>query len=66
MGQREFKKLQKKYPFITFMETWPRGLGRWMKRRLSKARRKYAKERLNGRKGKEPSGIESEVNWKGW
>jgi hypothetical protein len=46
---------------------WPGpGTGRWWKRKLSKARRRYAKMTLQGIRYKEPNGIESEVNWKTW
>ncbi len=46
---------------------WPgRGIGKHWKRRLHKARRKFAKDTLHGRRGKEPVGLESEVNWKTW
>ena len=46
---------------------WPdrSGYGKWWKRRLHKARRRYAKAQLAGRRGKEPVGLESEVNWRG-
>jgi len=46
--------------------TWTYKLGRWAKRRLSKARRKYHKDLLRHGKGKEPTGIESETNYKYW
>lgn len=45
---------------------WPEKLGKWAKKRLSKARRKYAKDLLKHGKGKEPTGIESETNFKYW
>lgn len=44
---------------------WPRS-GRWWKRALAKARRRYIRAQLLGIKGKEPTGYESEVNWKTW
>lgn len=40
--------------------------GKWWKRRLHKARRQWYKARLRGQRGKEPVGLESEVNWKSW
>ncbi len=45
---------------------WSVGLGRFHKRRLSKARRRYARDRLAGRKGRY-RGVahwERECNWK--
>lgn len=46
---------------------WPAPhYGRWWKRKLSKARRRYAKMTLRGIRYKEPTGIESEVNWRTW
>lgn len=46
---------------------WPSpGMGKWYKRRLHKARRQWYKARLRGQRGKEPVGLESEVNWKSW
>ena len=58
----------KPYPdWLSFTQVWPgRGEGRYMKRRLSKARRKYAKQMIKHGRGKEPVTLESEVNWKGW
>ena len=41
------------------------GIGKYWKRRLAKARRRYIKAILRGDKGKCPLGLESEVNWKG-
>jgi len=41
------------------------GLGRYLKRRLSKARRKYYKNILRGLRGKEPVTLEGRVNWRG-
>ena len=43
-----------------------RGIGKWYKRRLSRAERRFAKAQLKGLKGKEPSGLRGEVNWRGW
>jgi len=66
MGSR-YKRVKKKYPWITLTELWSsKGSGKWWKRRLSKARRKYIKSLLKTGRGKEPTGIESEVNGKGW
>lgn len=47
-------------------DTWRNkpGLGRWWKRQLSKARRRYVKQVVNLGRGHEPTGYESEVNWK--
>jgi hypothetical protein len=46
---------------------WPAPhTGKWWKRRLHKARRRWYKARLRGQRGKEPTDIESEVNWKSW
>jgi len=53
--------------YVSFSQKWAsEHLGRYYKRRLSKARRKHTKELLAGRRGKEPVGIESECSWKGW
>jgi len=40
------------------------GLGRYWKRKLSKARRRYAKDILRGLRGKEPVNLEGRVNWR--
>lgn len=66
MGTRYFDELAKRH--ITFMETWGNkiGIGRYYKRRLSKARRRYAKDLIKFGRGKEPTGLESEINWRGW
>jgi hypothetical protein len=42
------------------------GEGKYYKRRLHKAHRQWYKARLRGQRGKEPTDLESEVNWKGW
>ena len=42
-----------------------RGFGSYLKRCLAKARRRYARDRLRGLRGKEPTTLESEVNWRG-
>jgi len=43
-----------------------RGIGREWKRRLGKARRRYTKDLLAGRRGKEPIGLESTIGWRTW
>jgi len=66
MGERYFNTYKPSH--VSFTQTWgnkPR-LGRWFKRRLSKARRRYIKQLLWYGRGKEPTSIESEVSWKGW
>lgn len=52
----------------TWYVRWRRsGTGRWWKRRLSKARRRYAQLYLcEGIRYKEPSMIESTINYKLW
>ena len=46
---------------------WPkRRVGRYWKRQLSKARRRFAKQVLRHGRGKEPTRYESECNWKTW
>lgn len=51
----------------SFSETWnSRGEGRYWKRQLSKARRRFSKMLIYFGKGKSPSHYESEVNWRGW
>lgn len=51
-----------------FSETWGNnsGTGKYWKRQLNKARRRFAKMTINFGKGKSPSHYESEVNWRGW
>jgi len=59
----------KKYhpKWLSFSQIWPsRHMGRWYKRMLSKARRRYWKMMLRFGKGKEPTNKEREVNYKGW
>jgi hypothetical protein len=41
------------------------GLGKWYKRQLHKARRRYIRAELRGHRGKSPASWESEVNWRG-
>ena len=46
---------------------WGRpGTGRWWKRQLSKARRKYSKHMILYGRAREPLGWERECNWKLW
>lgn len=48
--------------WITCTQVWSgRGTGRWYKRRLSKARRRWRDEHRRGL-----SHIETECNYKGW
>ena len=42
-----------------------RGMGKRYKKRVNRAERRFAKAQLRGRKGKEPSGHRSEINWRG-
>lgn len=67
MGNRFFNDRIKK-AHGKFTRTWGNvpGNGRWWKRQLSKARRRYINALLRSGRGKEPIGLESEVNWKGW
>ena len=41
-----------------------RGLGRFWKHALNKARRAHAKAQIRGQRGSEPSYLESTVNWR--
>ena len=52
--------------YVKFTHFWPEGVGRYWKRKLSKARRKFIKSFLKFGRGKEPVDLESEVNWKLW
>ena len=65
MGNRYFSELPR---YVHFTQTWgnKRGMGRYWKRQLSKARRRASKAEIDGRKVRGLAGIESEVNWKGW
>lgn len=51
-----------------FTHTWGNsaGRGRYIKRQLSKARRRFWKSLVRFGRGKSPSNYESETNWKGW
>ena len=42
------------------------GIGKYYKKKLNRAERRFAKARLKGLKGKEPIGHRSDVNWRGW
>jgi len=60
MGNRQLNKL------YDWQSIWyGRGQGRYWKRQLSKARRRYAKMLIWFGRGKEPTHYESECNWKG-
>ena len=60
MGRRERDKLE------PWKQAWyGRGMGRWYKRRLSKARRRYARQLIRFGRGKSPANVETECNWKG-
>lgn len=52
--------------YVSFTETWGDSGGKWTKRQLSKARRRYIKAILLGHLAKEPTGWESTVNWRSW
>ena len=50
-------------PYISFSQIWPgRGVGRYVKRRLSKARRRAWKDPHQ----RGVVGVEREANWKTW
>ena len=60
-------KSRKPPKYVRFTHIWPHeGFGKYWKRKLNKARRKYAKDLLKFGRGKEPVDLESEVNWKLW
>jgi len=64
------KDVYDKYPWLGYGDVWNRrGFGRWMKKRLSKARRHYIKDVIklgpNNARMRGLPGIESDVNWKG-
>ena len=61
MGRREKDKLPH------WQCRWPNPhIGRYWKRQLSKARRRFAKQILLWGRGKEPLHYERECNWKTW
>ena len=63
MGQRFIENRIEKYPFLNFTSLWAGSkISRYMKRRLSKARRRSWKDP----RGRGLAGVESECNWKGW
>lgn len=65
MGRRYWNNRAPEY--VSFSECWPGvGTGRYWKRKLSKARRKYHKMVIRYGRGREPTWLESEVNWKTW
>lgn len=65
MGRRFF--CNRAPDYVSFSQKWPRaGSGRWRKRQLSKARRRYGRLTAKGHRARLPVHIESEVNYKGW
>lgn len=71
MGQRFTE--ESRPPRVPFMHTWGNkvGTGRWYKRQLSKARRRFGKALV--RYGEQAyrhagclAGVESETSWRGW
>ena len=70
MGNRRWRELDEKYPWLNFYRCWPgKGIGRYWKRRLNKMRRKFAKACIAGRgRGHERglADLESTVNWRTW
>lgn len=71
MGNRFYTDRMKKAG-VSFYRIWSsKGMGRWNKRQLSKARRREWKggkfyADWERREGKSPRKWESECNWKGW
>ena len=64
MGNRYFNDLPE---YVSFSQRWPNPhIGRYWKRQLNKARRKYIKLELRGIRGREPVYLESMVNYKTW
>jgi len=65
MSNHEWESKWRNTPFWPCQ--WGRpGTGRWWKRQLSKARRRYARALLAQGRGKEPVRYERECNWKLW
>ena len=65
MGIRHFNESAPSY--VSFSQRWSKaGDGKYLKRRLNKARRKFEKLRLRGIRGKAPTQLEGEVNYRGW
>ena len=59
MGKREQRKLE------FWKLSWPgRGNGRYWKRKLSKARRRYSNQMIKDGRGKSPANYETECNYK--
>ena len=68
-GPKEWENNGKILPdYISFSQTWSgkAGNGRYWKRQLSKARRRYWKMLLRFGYARYPTRIEREVNYKGW
>lgn len=65
MGNRFYMDRKPTWDYMAWVWSYKSGHGRWCKRRLSKARRRYAKQMIRFGRGKEPTGIESYVNYKG-
>ena len=69
MGTRAWLETKERYPWLKRSDRWPKkGLGRYWKRRLSKARRKYAKAVLTQTTPHERglADLESTVSWRSW
>jgi len=68
MGKRFVNDKLKAKPYLSFTQLWPNEhVGRWCKRQLSKARRRYARALLNGDRHPRSSVYwECECNWKTW
>lgn len=65
--KKTWKEFGKRYWAPSFTCVWPgEGVGRFWKKKLSKARRAQAKLELRGIKAKPTTGIEREVNWRTW
>ena len=66
MGNRRYEMLKEKYPWVRYGMIWNgRGIGRYWKRQLSKARRRHIKAILMGQEHPRiPKRYESECNWK--
>jgi len=64
MGNREWMK-EPRYSHWFHCWAGP-GIGKFWKRRLNKARRKYIKNLIWFGRGKEPVSKESKINWRNW
>ena len=63
MGQRFYDALFEKYPYLKFTKVWcSPGVAKYMKRRLSKVRRRAWRD--PHKRG--IASVESECNWRGW